>query len=113
MFTIIWRIGGILIIIYLIIRIRIHIFTVIWRLGDNLDLMISRDINDNLMVIIKGVEQEPNLGVKIIHLSIDYYSEAIDSNKEENNNENAPKTPYDGENMNTSSDDKVNNKEAF
>ena len=38
-----------------------------WRDGDNLDLLISRDINDDFMVIIKGFEQYPDLGVKIVH----------------------------------------------
>ena len=38
-----------------------------WRGGDNLDLLISRYINDDLMVIIKGVEQDPDLGVKCFH----------------------------------------------
>ena len=64
------------------------------------------------MVLIKGVEQDPGMGVKIIHPSIDYDSEDTDSYKEENNNDNAPKTPYGGENMNASSDDEVNNDEV-
>ena len=38
-----------------------------WRDGDILDLLISRDINDDLMVLIKLVEQDPDLGVKIVH----------------------------------------------
>ena len=67
------------------------------RDGDNLYLLISRDINYYFMVLIKGVEQDPDLGMKIVHPSIDDDSEAIDSEKEENNDENAPKTPYDGE----------------
>ena len=37
-----------------------------WRGGNNLDPLISRDINDDFMVFIKGVEQEPDLGVLII-----------------------------------------------
>ena len=37
------------------------------RDGDNLDLLISREINDDFMVLIKGVEQDPDLGVKIVH----------------------------------------------
>ena len=61
------------------------------------------------MVLIKGVEQEPDLGVKIVHPSIDDDSEATDSDKEVNNNYNSPETQYDGENMNDSSDDEVNN----
>ena len=102
-----------------------------WRDGDNLYLLISRDINDNFMVLIKGFEQDHDLGVKRFHPSIDDDSEATDSDKEENNDDNAPKTPYDGENinvssydedapetpysgenMNASSDDKGNNYEA-
>ena len=67
-----------------------------WRDGDNLDLLISRDINDDFMVLTKGVEQYPDQGVKIVHPLIDGDSEATDSDKEENNDENAPKTPYDG-----------------
>ena len=43
----------------------------VWRDGDNLDLLISREINDDLMVLIKGVEQDPDLRVKIVHPSID------------------------------------------
>ena len=82
-----------------------------WRDGDNLDLLISREINDDFMVLIKGVEQDPELVMKIVHASIDDDSEAIDSDKEENNDENAPKTPYDGENMNASPDDEGNNDE--
>ena len=38
-----------------------------WRDGDNVDLFISRQINYYFMVIIKGVEQDPDLGVKIDH----------------------------------------------
>ena len=34
-----------------------------WRGGDNVDPLISIDINDNFMVLIKGVEQDPDLGV--------------------------------------------------
>ena len=33
------------------------------RDGENLDLLISREINDDFMVPIKGVEQDPDLGV--------------------------------------------------
>ena len=53
-----------------------------WRGGDNLDLLISIEIDDDFMVLIKGVEQDPDLGVKNFHLSIDDYSEATDSYKE-------------------------------
>ena len=80
-----------------------------WRDGDNLDLLISRDINDYFMVIIKVVQQDPDLGVNIFHPSIDDDSKATDSDKEENNNKNSPKTPYYGENINASSDDDGNN----
>ena len=38
-----------------------------WRDGDNLDLLISRYINDYFMVLIRVVEQDPDLGVKIVH----------------------------------------------
>ena len=82
-----------------------------WRYGDNLDLLISIEINDYSMVLIKGVQQDPDLGVKIVHPSIDGDSEATDSDKQENNDENAPKTPYDDENMTASSDDEGNNDE--
>ena len=77
------------------------------RDGDNLDLPISRYINNDFMVLIKGFEQDPDLGENIVHPSIDDDIEATDSDKEENNDENVPKTPYDGENMNASSDDEV------
>ena len=63
------------------------------------------------MVLIKRVEQDPDLGVKTVHPSIDNDSEATDSDKEENNDENVPKTPYYGENMNYYSDDEVNNEQ--
>ena len=33
-----------------------------WRDGNNLDILISIDINEDSMVIIKGVEQDPDLG---------------------------------------------------
>ena len=33
-----------------------------WTDGDNLDLLISRYINYDFMVLIKGVEQDPDLG---------------------------------------------------
>ena len=82
-----------------------------FRDGDNLELLISRDINGDFIVLIKGVEQEPDMRVKIIHPSIDDDSEATDSDKQENNDNNSPKTPYDDENMNESSDDEGNNGE--
>ena len=82
-----------------------------WRDGDDLDLLISGEINDDFMVLIKGVEQEPGMGAKITHPSIDDDSEATDSGKEENNKNNSPKTQYDGENMNASSDYEVDNDE--
>ena len=44
--------------------------------GNNMDLLISRDINDDLMVLIKGVEQDPDMGVKIVYPSIDDDSRA-------------------------------------
>ena len=37
------------------------------RDGDNLDLLISRDTNDDFMLLIKGFEQDPDLGMKIVH----------------------------------------------
>ena len=52
-----------------------------WRDGDNLDLLISREINDDFMVLIKGFEQDPDLEVKIVHPSIDDDSESTDSDK--------------------------------
>ena len=76
-----------------------------WRDRGILDLLISREINDYFMVLIKGVEQDPDLGMNFFHPSNYDDSKAIDSDKQENNDENAPKTPYGGENMNTSSDD--------
>ena len=33
-----------------------------WRDGDNLDILISRYINDDFMVIIKGFEEVPDMG---------------------------------------------------
>ena len=76
---------------------------------DNVELLISRDINDDLKVIINEVEQEPDLGVKIVHPSIDDDSKAIYSGEGKNNDENVPETPYDGENINDYSDDEGNN----
>ena len=49
------------------------------------------------MVLIKGFEQDPDLGVKIIYPSIDNGRKATDSDEEEDNYENDPETPYDGE----------------
>ena len=80
-----------------------------WRDGNNVYVLISRDINDDFMVLIKGFEQDPDLGVKIVHLSLDNYIEATDSDKKENNDENTPETQYDGENMDTFSDYERNN----
>ena len=34
-----------------------------WRDGYDLDLLISRDINEYFMLLIKGVEQDPGMGV--------------------------------------------------
>ena len=63
------------------------------------------------MVLIKGFEQDPDMGVNIVHPSIYDDSEDTDRDKEGNNNENAPRTPYDGENMNASYSDEGNNDE--
>ena len=41
--------------------------TLDWKDGYNLDLLISRYIVDNFMVLIKRVEQDPDLGVKTFH----------------------------------------------
>ena len=38
-----------------------------WRDGDNVYLILSRYINDYFMVFINGVEQDPDLGVKIVY----------------------------------------------
>ena len=35
-----------------------------WKDEDNMYLLISRDINDDFMVLIRVFEQEPDLGVK-------------------------------------------------
>ena len=45
------------------------------------------------MVIIKGVEEDPDLGVKIVHQEIDDDIEATDSDKEGDNYDNDPKAP--------------------
>ena len=37
--------------------------------GDNVELLISREINDGFMVLIKEAEQDLDLGVKIVHPS--------------------------------------------
>ena len=47
--------------------------------------------------------------MKIVHLSIDDDSEDTNSDKEENNDENSPEAPYDGENMNAYYDDDEGN----
>ena len=82
------------------------------RGGDNLEPLISREINDDFVVLIKVVEQDPDMEVNIVHTSIDDDSKATNSHKEENNDKNTPKTPYDGENVNASSDDELNNYEV-
>ena len=74
------------------------------RDGENTKLITSRDTNDDFMLLIKGVEQDPDLGVKTVHTSIYDDSEAADSDKEENNDDNAFKKPHDGGNINDSSD---------
>ena len=48
---------------------------------DNLDLIISIEINDYFIVFIKGVKQYPAMWVKIVHPSIDDGSKATDSDK--------------------------------
>ena len=52
-----------------------------------MDLLISRDINGDFMVLIKGFEQDPDLGVKIVHPSIYDDSEVTESGIEENNDD--------------------------
>ena len=37
------------------------------RDGDNMDPLISRYINNDFMVLIKGVEQDPDIGMKTFH----------------------------------------------
>ena len=54
-----------------------------WRYGYNFDLMISIDINDKFMLIINVVEQDSDMGVKIVHPSIDDDIKATYSDKEE------------------------------
>ena len=83
-----------------------------WKDGDNLELLIRRNTNDDFMVLIKGVEQDHDLRVKFFHPSSDDDRQATDSGKEENIDYNSPKTPYDGENMIDSSDDEGNNDEV-
>ena len=61
------------------------------------------------MVLIKGFEQDPYLRVKTVHPSIDDDSKATYIEEEVNNDQNAPDTPYDGENMNASSGNEGNN----
>ena len=46
--------------------------------GDKFDLIISIYINANFMILIKGVEQYPDLGENIIHPSIECDSKATD-----------------------------------
>ena len=41
--------------------------TLDWRDGNNLDLLTSIEINADFVVLIKVVEQDPDLGVKIVH----------------------------------------------
>ena len=60
------------------------------RDGYNMELLISRYIKDDFMVLIKGVEQNPDMGVKTDHLSINDDSKATVSEEEENNDENTP-----------------------
>ena len=36
-----------------------------WRYGGNLDLLISIEINDDFMVLIKGFEKDPDMGLKL------------------------------------------------
>ena len=38
-----------------------------WRGEENVDLLVSIEINDDFMVRVKGVEQDPALGVKTVH----------------------------------------------
>ena len=64
------------------------------------------------MLLVKGVEQDPDLGVKIVHPSIDDDGKATDIDKKVNNDENAPKTLYDGENINAYSNNEGNNYEV-
>ena len=63
-----------------------------WRDGGDLYLIISRQVNDDFTLLIKVVEQDPGLGVKNFHPSINDDSEATGGDKEENNNQNALKT---------------------
>ena len=53
---------------------------------NNLDLLISIYINGDLMVLIKVAEHYPDLGLKIVHPSIDDDIEDTYIDKEENNN---------------------------
>ena len=82
-----------------------------WRDGDIVDLLTSIEVNDGFVVLFKGGEQDPDLWVKIVHPSIDDESEATESETEENNDDNAPKTPYDDENRNAFYDGEGNNDE--
>ena len=81
------------------------------RDGDNVELIISRYFNDDVMVLIKGSKKDPDLGLNIFHPSIDDDRQATDSDKEENDDNNTPEKPYDGQKTNASSDYEVNNDE--
>ena len=74
-----------------------------------MDVLISREINDDFMLVFKGVEQDPYLGLNIVRPSIDDDSKATVSKIEENTDENVPNTPYNSENMNAFSNDEGNN----
>ena len=39
-----------------------------WRDGDNLEVLILIDFNDDFMVLVKGFEQVPDLGVEIFFI---------------------------------------------
>ena len=67
-----------------------------WRDGDNLNLLISRETNDDLMVLIKAFEEDPDMGVNFFHPSIEGDNKDTDSDKEKNTDGNFPKTPCDG-----------------
>ena len=82
-----------------------------WRDEYNLDPLVSREINDDFVVLIEVFKQDPDMGVKNFHPSIDDDRKATDSDKEGNNDENTPKTPYYGENMNDSYGNGGNNDE--
>ena len=48
------------------------------------------------MVLIKGIEQDPDMGVNFFHPSIEDDNKDTDSDKEKNTDGNFPKTPCDG-----------------